>query len=60
MFSWANIRAIDFNPQRDWQIYIKKLKMKLVIVVVIKCRQRENGLLEKKNKISKWVNKSER
>ena len=48
MFSWANIRAIDFNPQRDWQIYIKKLKMKLFIVVVIKCRQRENGLLEKK------------
>lgn len=26
--------------------------MKLVIVVVIKCRQRENGLLEKKKKKS--------
>ena len=43
---FLKLGLLVFKPEQEWQILIRKQKMKWILVVAVKCRHRENGLLK--------------
>ena len=43
---FLKLGLLVFKPEQEWQILIRKQKMKWILVVAVKRRHRENGLLK--------------